>query len=45
MERELEIEETEVYEAPVLAEAGGYTEMTQGGIGHWWDFSGFRPLV
>jgi hypothetical protein len=37
MNEELHIEETEVYVAPVLAEAGGYAEMTQGALGIWSD--------
>jgi hypothetical protein len=43
MNEELHIEETEVYEAPVLAEAGDYTEMTQGTIGVFWEgWTGLR---
>jgi hypothetical protein len=46
MNEELRIEETEVYEPPVLAEAGGYAEATLGFTGHWFDGTiGFRPLV
>jgi hypothetical protein len=30
-------EEADVYETPVLAEAGGYQETTQGFLGWWWD--------
>jgi hypothetical protein len=43
MNEELRIEETEVYETPVLAEAGDYTEMTQGTIGVFWEgWTGLR---
>lgn len=45
MPGELEIEEGEVYEPPVLAEAGGFAEVTEGYSGTYWDgYSGFLGL-
>ncbi|MCK7622373.1 lasso RiPP family leader peptide-containing protein [Streptomyces sp. RS10V-4] len=43
MREESEIEQAEVYEPPVLEEAGGFTEKTEGFRGHRWDgWSGFH---
>ncbi|MEU0274481.1 lasso RiPP family leader peptide-containing protein [Streptomyces sp. NPDC006307] len=43
MREELVIDETEVYEAPVLVEVGEYAELTEGAFGHRWDgFGGFH---
>ncbi|MEV3992317.1 lasso RiPP family leader peptide-containing protein [Streptomyces sp. NPDC049837] len=45
MRDESETEEAEVYEPPVLADAGGYAEVTEGYSGLYWDgFSAFFGL-
>ncbi|MFH8562061.1 lasso RiPP family leader peptide-containing protein [Streptomyces sp. NPDC017988] len=45
MREKLEFEEADIYEMPVLAEAGGYAEVTEGAFGWVWDgFANFfRP--
>ncbi|MGP4110993.1 lasso RiPP family leader peptide-containing protein [Streptomyces sp. 4N509B] len=37
MSERTHIEETEVYEPPVLAEVGDYAELTHGSLGELWD--------